>query len=128
MNSLTMTDHAPASGRRHGRSRACSSNQSITAPCSDPAAGSATETGEEEAEGAADAEGVEGAGGVGAADGDRDGDVDVFADADRVGAGASGRGEGAASWLGERSLLIASRSSHMPGATIAESDRVATNA
>src|SRR5690606_18411423 len=34
MNSLTITPQAPASGRRQGRSRACSSNQSMTGECS----------------------------------------------------------------------------------------------
>ena len=34
ISSLTMTDHAVASGRRQGRSRACSSYQSSTASCS----------------------------------------------------------------------------------------------
>ncbi|WP_192938987.1 hypothetical protein [Streptomyces cinnamoneus] len=34
MNSLTITPHGPASGRRHGRSRACTSNQSMTGECS----------------------------------------------------------------------------------------------
>ncbi len=34
MNSLTMTPQGPASGRRQGRSRACSSNQAMTGECS----------------------------------------------------------------------------------------------
>ncbi|GGP76615.1 hypothetical protein GCM10010214_59990 [Streptomyces abikoensis] len=33
MNSLTITPHGPASGRRQGRSRACTANQSITGAC-----------------------------------------------------------------------------------------------
>lgn len=34
MNSLTMTPQGPASGRRQGRSRACSSNHAMTGECS----------------------------------------------------------------------------------------------
>lgn len=51
MNSLTMTPHAPASGRRQGRSRACSPNQSITAEWR--AAGEATGGGAAESTAAA---------------------------------------------------------------------------
>ena len=36
MTSLTSTPHGPASGRRHGRSRACTANQSISASATVP--------------------------------------------------------------------------------------------